>query len=587
MINTLSNSQTLKENSLFTLTENKKKSENTTTENTTTENTTKDEVNIVGQETSLKNTDTKKVDLKKVGLSLAGGALGAALGYVTFSLALVPISFLIQLLISGGVAVQIPQNIIQLLQLGLSLGVVSSEGLSVISGAIAGGKTINEITKTDDPTTINNLKISFDKFKDSQSLVDYIRNGFNLGVEWGKETNAKAGNWANVPLALSVAAISMAPLALLVASLAAGVIPLVPALIVGLLASAPLGIKTFNTVKNFGREVYGLIGGAIGGAVGAAVGTLSKVFNGIKNLFSKKKAKTEDKDEFQKNSPYKNTGLENLLESGGKVTESFLKGASDTLSFTALINNIITKQPNGLGTVASIIGGTIKSLQGASILKQAAVNNEPQIYKVGLFRFLSGFSMLLSFLAPLFGPMGVIGFSVASLLFMGLEKFFETKNAITEKLNSKAENDQVSENNEVNSEDNKDEKVLKKSYAVGAASEDFINSLGSLGKFWMGWDTIFGGNYGGLTSIFGLVGSTRDILQGAKMMQMAKERNNLKVGAQGLLNVIGGVALALAALGLGRIFGITALGIEIAKLVINITSMISSKEDQKVQLAKA
>jgi len=514
------------------------------------------------------NEKGSKVDVKNIGLTLLGAALGATLAYATFSLALIPTSFLLQLLFAGKLSLQMPENIIQFFQLILSLGALATQYLSPVAGAIAGGKTTSDMLKLQDSTVQDNLKISLEKLKNSQSLEEYIRNGFNLGVEWGKETNTKAGNWANIPLALSTAAILVIPsLALLAATVAlGGNIPLTAALTVGALTtlSIPLAIKSFNTVKNFAKEVYGLIGGAIGGAVGAAVGLGSKIINGIKNLFHKDKT-SKTKDEFQENTPYKNTGLEKLIESGGKVTENFIKNTSDVLSLTALMNNLINKEQSGLGTVASIISGTIKSLQGASTLKQAAVNNRPEDFKVGIFRFLSGFSMLLSFLAPLFGPLGVLGFTIASISFMGLEKFFEVKNKFSKK---------EDQNNE---QDNQNK--LKNSYAVGAAAESFINNLGSLGKYWMGWNSIFGGNYGGLTSIFGLVGSTKDILQGAKMMQMASERNNLKVGIQGFLNVLGGVSLALAALGMGRIFGLASLGIEIIKLVSQITSMIESKEN--------
>ncbi|MCS6954762.1 MAG: hypothetical protein NZM44_00180 [Candidatus Calescibacterium sp.] len=502
--------------------------------------------------------DVKKLDAKAVGLSVLGAALAGALAYFTFNFALVPISFLIQLLFSGGVAVNISEQVVQILQSILALGVIGTQYGSAIAGAVAGGQTTYQMLQKEDPTKVEELKMSFEKLKNSESFMEYIRNGFNLGVEWGKESNKKAGNWANVPLALAVSSVMMAPLALLITSLSLGTVGLVPAIGLGLLASLPIGVKVFNAVKGFAKEIYGLIGGVIGGAVGASLGVVSKVFNTVKSWFSKSKSEKET-DEFQKNTPYKNSGVEKIMESTGKTTENFIKGSADVLSFTALINNILTKQPNGLGSIASIVGGTIKSLEGASILKNSAVDNKPQNFKVGLFRFLSGFSMLLSFLGPLFGPLGVVGFSVASLLFMGLEKLFAAKNKISENENKDSEN------------------TLKNSYAIGTAGGDFVNGLGSLGKFWMGWSTIFGGGYGGLTSIFGLIGSTRDIIQGAKMMQMADERNNLGIGIQGLLNIVGGVSLALAALGLGRLFGAVSIGIEIAKLVFQIYSMVGTE----------
>ncbi|MFN3995067.1 MAG: hypothetical protein ACK4GR_00850 [bacterium] len=505
--------------------------------------------------------EIKSLDVKDIAKGAGGGLLGAALAYATFSFALLPLSFLLQLLFSGGISVKLPAVILQILRNLLGLGVIASNYGSAITGFIGGFKTTTEMTKNQDPTYVDELKISLEKFKNSQSFIDYVRNGFNLGVEWGKETNAKAGNWANIPLAAAASLVMMAPLALLGASLGAPFIGLLPSLALGLIASLPLGIKTFNTVKNFAKEVYGFIGGAIGGAVGGAIGGISKLFNTVKGLLSKKEKKQTD--EFQQNSPYKNQGIEKMMESTGKVVENFIKGTSDVLSFSSLINNILTKEPTGLGTVASLVGGTVKSFEGANILKSAALNNKPQDFKVGLFRFLSGFSLILSFLGPLFGPLGVVGFSLASLIFMGLEKFFEVKNKLSK-----------------NEENKNDQNTLKNSYAIGAAGGQFVDSLGSLGKFWMGWDTIFGGGYGGLTSIFGIIGSTRDILQGAKMMQMASERNNIGVGVQGLINVVGGVSLLLAAIGLGRVFGAVSLGMEIAKIVLQIKSLLNKQDVQ-------
>lgn len=497
---------------------------------------------------------------KNIGMILLGAVLGGALAYFTFGISLIPVSFLIQLLFTGSVSVKIPEQILQFLQLLLGIGILGSQYSTILGGAIAGGTTTNQMLKNSDYTKIDTTKIAQDDFKNSQSFIEYVRNGFNLGVEWAKETNRKAGGWTSIPLAFAVSASMMAPLALLVASLAIGYVGFWPSIAIGTLLSLPIGVKVFKAVKDFAKEIYGLVGGAIGGAVGTVIGGISKVLSTVKGWFGKESKKT---DEFQSNSPYKNIGMENLFDSAGKVSENFLKGSADVISFTSLINNILTKEPSGLGTIASIIGGTVKSFEGASILKNAAIDNKPQNFKVGLFRFLSGFSMLLSFLGPLLGPWGIVGFSVASLLFMGLEKFFQVKNSLTDSKQDIKDN----------------QNVLKNSYAIGVAGGQFVDSLGSLGKFWMGWDSIFGGQYGGLTSVFGLVGSTRDILQGSKMMQMAKERNNVGLGIQGLLNVVGGVSLALAALGMGRIFGIASIAIEVAKLIIQVYSMTKNSRD--------
>ncbi|MCS7165643.1 MAG: hypothetical protein RMJ51_05160 [Candidatus Calescibacterium sp.] len=507
--------------------------------------------------------DQKGIDLKKVGVSLLGATMGALLAYSTFNFALIPISFLVQLLLAGGVASGVPQQLIPLLQSMFSVGVASAHYFSTIAGALAGTKTTNQIIQPPNSINTEELKIALEKLKNSENIQEYIRNGFNLGAQWAKETNEKAGNWGSVPLALAMSGIMMAPLALLVTALSLGSLGVPAALVLGFLVSLPLGIKTFRAIKDFAKDVYGLIGGVIGGAVGASIGALSKIFNKAKTLFSKNnKNKKEEIDEFQKNSPYKSQGIEEIMESTGKLTESFIKGSSDVLSFTALINNILTRNPNGLGVTASIVGGTVKTLEGASIMKNAGLENKPEEFHVGLFRFLSGFSMLLSFLAPLLGPMAVVGFSILSLTFMGIEKIFALKNKLSQK-------DQKEDN----------EQALKNSYAVGTATGDFVSGLGSLGKFWMGWDTIFGGTYGGLTSIFGLIGATKDIIQGAKMMQISDQRNNTHIGIMGMLSIIGGISLALAAIGLGRIFGAISLGTEILKLIMQIHSL-TQKDNQ-------
>ncbi|MEN3015444.1 MAG: hypothetical protein ABDH21_05260 [bacterium] len=511
----------------------------------------------------LSKLDLSKLDIKKMSNSLVGAVLGGALAYITFSAALIPIVFVCQLILSGGLPIRIPPEIVKILTSILELSIQSLKYLPPVAGAIAGAKNINKIAENvQNPANqaeisdqIDHLKIAFEKFKNSQSLDDHIINGFNLGTIWGKETNAKAGEIGSLPLALAMGAVMMAPLALLVASLLAGKMNIWLALGTGFLASLPLATKTFSAVKNFAKQAYSLIGGAISGVGGAAWGYISKLIKTIKEGYKEE----EQKDEFQQNSPYKTLGLQHLFETGGKLTENFIKGTSDVLSFSSLINNILTRNPTGLGVISSIIAGTIKSFEGSSTLIQAAANNRPQDFNKGIFRLLTGLSLLFSFLAPLFGPMGILVSSLISLLFMALEKISSLK-----------QDQNLQDNQNQNDEKVKQEKneKLKKSFAIGVAIREFVSSLGSLGKFWMGWDSLFGGNYGGLTSIFGLIGSTRDILQGSKLMQLAVERSNLKIGIKGLMNVIGGICLGLAAIGMGKVFGIAAVVIELIKLML-------------------
>ena len=530
--------------------------------------------------------DNKGLSLKKIGLGLLGVLLGGTLAFVTFNLALYPISFIIQLLVSSGLPIGVPEQVLNLLQTIFGLSIVGAQYGSIAVGSIAGAKTFanfSKDTKIDpnnpnkvDTTELLNKQIqeSIAKFNNSDKLTDYIRNGFNVGVNVSQKVSESSGNIVGILTGVALSLALMSPLALLIASLIVGKVGLVGALGVGLIASLPLGIKAFNALKDFSKNVFSLIGGAIGGAVGAAVGAIKKVVDSVKGFFSKDK-KTKDKDEFTSNSPYKNQGMEKLADSFGKTTFSFVNGVSDFAALSSVITELLSKELNGLQFIGKLVGGTIKAYQGTSILKQAAVDNKPELKNVGLFKFLTGFSLLASFLGPLFGPIGSLAFAVLPLVFMALEKAFEAKNKLDQNKIDKIVNNP--ENNKDSTDKRQEE--LKNSYAMGVAAETFVNSLGSLGKFWMGWDSIFGGGYGGLTSIFGIIGATKDVVDGAKMMTLSDDRSSLSLALMGLLNIVGGASLFLAAIGLGRIFGLISIGISIFKLVYQVMSMISSKNE--------
>jgi len=523
---------------------------------------------------------------------LLGLVLGGALAFATFNLALYPISFVIQLLVSSGLPFNIPQQILNLLQTIFGLSVVGAQYGSIAVGSISGAKTFANLSKdtkfnpnNPDKIDINELlnkqiQESIAKFNNSGKLTDYIRNGFNVGVNVSQKISESSGNIVGILTGAALGLSLMSPLALLIASLIVGKVGLLSALGAGLVVSLPLGIKAFNALKDFSKNVFSLIGGAIGGAVGAAIGATKKVIDSVKSFFTKDK-QTKEQDEFTSNSPYKNQGVEKLADSFGKTTFSFVNGVSDFAALSSVITELLSKEPNGLQFIGKLVGGTIKAYQGTSILKQAAVDNKPELKNVGLFKFLTGFSLLASFLGPLFGPIGTLVFAILPLVFMALEKAFEAKNKLTQSKNDKIQNNL--ENN-TQSTDKKQEE-LKSSYAMGVAGETFVNSLGSLGKFWMGWDSIFGGGYGGLTSIFGIIGATKDVVDGAKMMTLSDDRSSLSLALMGLLNIVGGASLFLAAIGLGRVFGLISIGISILKLVYQIMSMVNSKnESNKVSI---
>jgi hypothetical protein len=530
--------------------------------------------------------DNKGLSLKKIGLSLLGLVLGGALAFATFNLALYPISFVIQLLVSSGLPFNLSEQILSLLQTIFGLSLVGAQYGSIAVGSISGAKTFANLSKdtkfnpnNPDKIDINELlnkqiQESIAKFNNSDKLTDYIRNGFNVGVSVSQKISESSGNIVGILTGAALGLALMSPLALIIASLIVGKVGLLSALGAGLVVSLPLGIKAFNALKDFSKNVFSLIGGAIGGAVGAAIGATKKVVDSVKGLFSKDK-KTKEQDEFTSNSPYKNQGVEKLADSFGKTTFSFVNGVSDFAALSSVITELLSKEPNGLQFIGKLVGGTIKAYQGTSILKQAAVDNKPELKNVGLFKFLTGFSLLASFLGPLFGPIGTLVFAILPLVFMALEKTFEAKNKLTQNKNDKIQNNP--ENNTQNTDKKQEE--LKSSYAMGVAGETFVNSLGSLGKYWMGWDSIFGGGYGGLTSVFGIIGATKDVVDGTKMMTLSDDRSSLSLALMGLLNIVGGASLFLAAIGLGRVFGLISIGISIFKLVYQIMSMIDSKNE--------
>ena len=530
--------------------------------------------------------ENKDLSLKKIGLSLLGVVLGGALAFATFNLALYPISFVIQLLVSSGLPFSIPQQILSLLQTIFGLSLVGAQYGSIAVGSISGAKTFANLSKdtkfnpnNPDKIDINELlnkqiQESIAKFNNSDKLTDYIRNGFNVGVNVSQKISESSGNIVGILTGAALGLALMSPLALLIASLIVGKVGLLSALGAGLVVSLPLGIKAFNALKDFSKNVFSLIGGAIGGAVGAAIGATKKVIDSVKSLFSKDK-KTKEQDEFTSNSPYKNQGVEKLADSFGKTTFSFVNGVSDFAALSSVITELLSKEPNGLQFIGKLVGGTIKAYQGTSILKQAAVDDKPELKNVGLFKFLTGFSLLASFLGPLFGPIGTLVFAILPLVFMALEKTFEAKNKLNQNKNDKTQNNP--ENNTQNTDKKQEE--LKSSYAMGVAGETFVNSLGSLGKSWMGWDSIFGGGYGGLTSVFGIIGATKDVVDGTKMLTLSDDRSSLSLALMGLLNIVGGASLFLAAIGLGRVFGLISIGISIFKLVYQIMSMINSENE--------
>ncbi len=540
----------------------------------------KEKINVLLNEIKDKlkvESSSNEVDLKKISLGLLGLVLGGALAFATFNLALYPISFVIQLLVSAGLPLSIPQNILNLLQTVFGLSIVGAQYGSVLAGSVSGAKTFYNLnnqskTNTNNPDNINaqellnkQLQESIEKFKNSDSFKDYLRNGFNVGVNISQKISESSGNITGILIGAGLSLVLMSPLALLIASLIVGKVGLLAALGAGFITALPLGIKSFKALKDFSKNLFSLVGGAIGGAVGATIGFTKKIVDSVKGWFKKDK-ETNDKDEFTSNSPYKNQGLEKLADSAGKTTFSFVNGVSDFAALSSVITELLSKEPNGLQFIGKLVAGTLKSYQGAAILKQAAVDNQPELKNVGLFRFLTGFSLLASFLGPLLGPIGIAAFAVLPLAFMALEKAFEIKANLLK--------------NKDNSQDfDKKQEQLKSSYAIGEAGETFINSLGSLGKSWMGWDTLFGGSYGGLTSIFGVIGATKDVIDGAKMMTLSDDRSSLDLAGMGILNIIGGVSLFLAAIGLGRVFGFVSLGVSIFKLVYQIMSLTNSKKD--------
>jgi hypothetical protein len=115
-------------------------------------------------------------------------------------------------------------------------------------------------------------------------------------------------------------------------------------------------------------------------------------------------------------------------------------------------------------------------------------------------------------------------------------------------------------------------------FAFAQAMESFTRMLGSTGTFFVVLNGILGSAPGGLAGIFGLMGGTLNIVDGAYEAKASAVNHSMAGAVTGTLSVCQGVATMAACLGAGPIAGIAAGVLALGKFGFSIWNQLRSRK---------
>jgi hypothetical protein len=281
-----------------------------------------------------------------------------------------------------------------------------------------------------------------------------------------------------------------------------------------------------------------------------------------------------EKDEFQTASPDKHKQAYETAYNAASAVGVFTRTLGKAGQYFSLTLGAMGVPQLGLGGIFSLIGGTYDVAVGASQAKNAAVNHDGIGALHGNLQVMQGLATYLALWGPVFGSttVGQVA-SIAALgafaARMGVKGYGALKAAAARKAEEKAAGAGTSLPQQASSqppggvdpEGKGKNRKFEKAFAFSHAVDQFNRGLSGLGAFWTNVDSgIFGTQPGGIFGILGFAGGTYSLLEGvAKTRASAINRN--KVGTvDGVLHTVQGLATIGAALGMGRIAGLTAIG---------------------------
>lgn len=285
-----------------------------------------------------------------------------------------------------------------------------------------------------------------------------------------------------------------------------------------------------------------------------------------------------EKDEFQAASPDKHKQAYETAYNAASAVGVLTRTLGKAGQYFSLTMGAMGVPQLGLGGIFSLIGGTYDVAVGASQAKNAAANRDGIGALQGNLQVMQGLATYLALWGPVFGSttVGQVA-SIAALgafaARLGVKGYGALKAAAARKAEEKAREAAAASPQQaspqppagppggVDPEGKGKDRKFEKAFAFSHAVDQFNRGLSGLGAFWTNVDSgIFGTRPGGIFGILGFAGGTYSLLAGvAKTRASAINRN--KVGTvDGVLHTVQGLATIGAALGMGRIAGLTAIG---------------------------